>query len=151
MEVVITLLVVGALLLLAETVLPGMIAGIAGFGCLFAGVVVSYQEFGPGTGHLVLLGTLLSVLVGTVLWFRYFPHSRAGQLFVSQGVSGDSGAAQPELVGQTGVTQTALHPCGIALINGRRVDVVSEGAMIERGKQVKVIAVEGLRVVVRAV
>ena len=39
MERVATLLVIGTVLILLETVLPGMIAGLIGFGCLVAGVV----------------------------------------------------------------------------------------------------------------
>ena len=46
---------------------------------------------------------------------------------------------------------TPLRPSGTAVINGRRVDVVTEGGMIERNTPVKVVAIEGMRVVVRAV
>ena len=35
-------------------------------------------------------------------------------------------------------------------INGRRVDVVTEGPFVERGSPLKVVEVEGARVVVRA-
>ena len=42
-----------------------------------------------------------------------------------------------------------LRSSGSAVINGQRVDVVTEGAMIEKGSDIKVVAVEGLRVVVR--
>ena len=38
----------------------------------------------------------------------------------------------------------------MAVIGGHRVDVVTEGGMIERGAEVKVVGTEGLRVVVRA-
>lgn len=151
MTLVVTLLVVGALLLLLETVLPGMIAGIVGFVCLVAGVASAYEQFGSATGNAVLFWTVIGLLAGTVAWFRYFPHSRAGQLFVSKGISGDSGVARAELVGQAGTAQTHLRPSGTAVINGLRVDVVSEGTLIERGTAVKVVAVEGLRVVVREV
>ena len=47
------------------------------------------------------------------------------------------------------MTITPLRPAGKALIEGKRVDVISEGGFIERGAQVQVIQVEGLRVVVR--
>jgi membrane-bound serine protease (ClpP class) len=57
---------------------------------------------------------------------------------------------KPELLNQTGSALTNLRPAGTAIINDRRVDVVTEGAMIERGTPVKVVAVEGMRVVVRA-
>ena len=51
---------------------------------------------------------------------------------------------------QTGAALTLLRPSGTAVINGHRVDVVTEGAMIERNAPVQVVAVEGMRVVVRA-
>ena len=38
----------------------------------------------------------------------------------------------------------------MALIDGHRVDVVTEGPMIESGTPIKVVATEGLRTVVRA-
>jgi membrane-bound serine protease (ClpP class) len=48
------------------------------------------------------------------------------------------------------VAQSNLRPSGLALIDGKRIDVVTEGPMIERGTPVKVVAVEGMRVVVRS-
>src|SRR5204863_5858856 len=56
MELVITLFVVGAILLLLETVLPGMIAGAIGLICVIAAVIQSYVAFGPQTGTGVLMG-----------------------------------------------------------------------------------------------
>jgi membrane-bound serine protease (ClpP class) len=64
---------------------------------------------------------------------------------------GDIGTERPELLNQTGTAFTNLRPSGTAVINGKRVDVVTEGQMIERGTRVKVIAVEGMRIIVRAV
>jgi len=55
------------------------------------------------------------------------------------------------LIGKEGVARSGLRPAGLALIDGRRVDVVTEGALIENGARVKVVAVEGNRVVVRRV
>ncbi len=50
-----------------------------------------------------------------------------------------------------GPALTQLRPSGVALINGQRVDVVTEGGLIERGAAVKVVTVEGARIVVREV
>jgi len=55
------------------------------------------------------------------------------------------------LIGQEGVAKTSLRPAGLVLVDGKRIDVVTEGAMIEGGARVKVVAVEGNRVVVRRV
>ncbi|CCO07878.1 NfeD family protein [Desulforamulus hydrothermalis] len=56
-----------------------------------------------------------------------------------------------KLVGLAGVAATPLRPAGAALIDGKRVDVVTEGEFILAGTPVLVIAVEGSRVVVKAV
>jgi membrane-bound serine protease (ClpP class) len=61
--------------------------------------------------------------------------------------SDDVGAA---LLHKEGVAVTDLHPAGKALIDGHRADVVSESGYIGAGEHIRVIAVEGIRVIVRA-
>jgi membrane-bound serine protease (ClpP class) len=151
MPTVVTLILVGAALLLLETVLPGMIAGIVGFGCLVAGVVVAYLNFDVRTANFVLLAVVIGLIGGAFCWFKFFPESRLARLFISQQTVGDIGTERPDLLDQTGTALTGLRPSGTALIDGKRVDVVTEGPFIERGSPVKVVAVEGMRVVVRAV
>ncbi|MBU6400922.1 MAG: hypothetical protein KGS61_11430 [Verrucomicrobia bacterium] len=150
METVATLIIVGALLLLLETVLPGMIAGSLGVLCLIGGVVMGYATFGAQTGHLILLGVVVGLIVVALCWVKYFPDSRLARVFISQRTVGEIGTDKPELLDQTGLAQTPLRPSGAALINGQRIDVVTEGPFVERGAAIRVIAVEGMRVVVRA-
>lgn len=150
MEWVITLLVAGAVLLLLETVLPGMIAGVLGLLCLVAGAIQSFAVFGPQTGSYVLMGVIVLLVLGFILWARFFPDTRMGRHFTLQQTVGDIRTERPELLHQTGSALTPLRPSGTALINGHRVDVVTEGAMIDRNTPIKVVAVEGMRVVVRA-
>jgi membrane-bound serine protease (ClpP class) len=150
MAAVITLIVVGALLLLLETVLPGMVAGIVGCLCLGLGVLMTYARFGPGVGNFLLIGVVAGLVLLAVLWVRFFPDSRMGRMFITRRAVGNLGVEKPELVNQTGSTLTILRPSGTAVISGQRVDVVTEGDWIEAGTPVKVVAVEGLRVVVRA-
>jgi membrane-bound serine protease (ClpP class) len=148
---VITLLVAGAVLLLLETVLPGLIAGVLGLLCLIAGVIQSFVVFGPQTGSYVLMGVIVGLILGFILWARFLPDTRMGRIFtLKQTVGDDIRTERPELLNQTGSALTPLRPSGTALINGHRVDVVTEGAMIDRNTPIKVVAVEGMRVVVRA-
>jgi membrane-bound serine protease (ClpP class) len=148
--VVITLIVAGAVLLLLETVLPGLIAGILGLICLIAAIIQSYIEFGPETGTYVLFGVVAALIAGTIIWVKVFPQTRFARVFTSNRTVGDINTERPELLHQTGSALTPLRPSGTALINGNRVDVVTEGSMIDRNTPVKVVAVEGMRVVVRA-
>jgi membrane-bound serine protease (ClpP class) len=55
------------------------------------------------------------------------------------------------LLNQPGVAFTTLRPAGRAQINGKLIDVVSEGDFIDPGQQIEVIEVTGNRVVVRVV
>ena len=55
------------------------------------------------------------------------------------------------LVGEQGPVPTELRPSGSALLEGHPLDVVSEGAFIAKGELVRVISVQGSRVVVRRV
>ncbi|HWN97381.1 MAG TPA: NfeD family protein, partial [Methylomirabilota bacterium] len=146
----IALLVVGAILLVLETFLPGMIAGILGLFCLAAGVIQSFSTFGPKIGSYVLAGVIVGLMLGTVIWVKYFPQTRMARVFTSNRTVGDIGTERPELLNQTGAALTPLRPSGTALIGGHRIDVVTEGALIERNTPIKVVAVEGMRVVVRA-
>jgi len=147
---VIILLVAGLVLLLLETVLPGLVAGILGFVCLVVGLALAYSRFDARTANLILMAVLLLLVGGFACWVQFFPGSPVGRRFVSSSVAGNLDAERPELLHQNGTAFTPLRPSGTALLNGQRVDVVTEGPFVERGAPIKVIAVEGARVVVRA-
>jgi membrane-bound serine protease (ClpP class) len=52
------------------------------------------------------------------------------------------------LIGIEGTAFTDLRPSGTALLNGQRIDVVSEGNYIVRNSNVYVKSIEGSKVVV---
>jgi len=56
-----------------------------------------------------------------------------------------------DLLGSTGITTTQLTPSGKARFGSRLVDVVSDGDLIPRNAQVRVVAVYGNRVVVKQI
>lgn len=151
MATVVILLLAGAALLLSEIVLPGMVAGTVGVLCLIAGVFVSFNRYGPQLGTLVLAIVTIGLLAGFAVWVKYFPDSRAARWFISKRTLKDPQVVSGDLLHRTGTALSNLRPSGMANIGGRRVDVVTEGGMVERGTPVRVVAVEGMRVVVRAV
>ena len=134
-----------------ETLFPGMITGIIGFLCLVVAVILGYQEFGLRTGNLVLGGVVIGLALGVLGWLTFFPESRFARRFISKSATGELGVAKPALLHCTGVAITQLRPSGAAVFNGKRVDVITEGELIDRGVSVKVIEIEGARVVVREV
>lgn len=56
-----------------------------------------------------------------------------------------------ELIGAIGVCATDLRPSGTITVEGEPVDVVTEGNFVKQGDIVKVISVEGSRIVVRRI
>jgi len=54
------------------------------------------------------------------------------------------------LLNQIGETLTPLRPGGTARFGDDRIDVVSDGTPVDAGKAVRVVSVEGHRIVVRA-
>src|ERR1051325_4128720 len=116
MATVVTLLAAGALLILLETVLPGLIAGIIGFALLCIGIAFAYLRLDFQTANTVLAIVMIAGVVGTVLYIKYFPDSRVAQLFVSKRAVGELGVENPSLINQTGEALTKLRPSGTAVI-----------------------------------
>ncbi len=56
-----------------------------------------------------------------------------------------------KFLGAVGVCVTDLRPAGTITIDGEPVDVVAEGSFVKQGASVKVINVDGSRVMVRKV
>ncbi len=60
-----------------------------------------------------------------------------------------SNVNRTELLGKEGIALTILRPSGTAIINNERIDVVTEGGFVDQNAKIKVIKVEGVRIVVR--
>lgn len=142
---VILLIVVGLLALGVELfVIPGFgLAGIVGIAALAGGCIAAWVQLGPLWGVVTVAGTLLvSTWLVAVVLRRLVLRTKLGR------GGGTASADLESLVGSRGETGSDLRPAGIAIVDGRRVDVVSEGGFIEKGTKIKVIAVDGPRVVV---
>ena len=153
----IMLIASGVVLLCIELLLlPGFtLPGALGVLLMIAGVVWA----GWSAQSLVVAGLYLAVTAGITvplvlvgLWL--IPRTRIGQRIILQAAEQkESGFQAPsksleQLVGKRGTALTPLRPAGTALIEGRQVDVVTEGRFIERNTPIQVILVEGNRVVV---
>ena len=139
---------VGLVLLFLEVaIIPGFgVAGVSSILCLLAGVVLAWVQYGAawGVGSLVLAGGMALGLITLA------PRTRAGRelvLHTALTAAPDDGRAA-RLLGSFGVTLTPLRPSGAADLDGRRVDVVTDGVFIDAGQRIKVVSVEGARVLV---
>lgn len=146
------LFIVGVILLLLEVVLPGVgFFAIAGSLALFSGIVLASYDTGSGLRALGIAFLLAIVVVAIVV--RIFKHRGVWNKFILQDsmtteLGYSSSKAQGHLLGQTGEALTTLRPSGTAQIGEEKVDVVADGNYIDRGKPIKVVKIEGTRVVV---
>jgi len=146
-----------ALLLLEFFVIPGFgFAGILGILALLAALVMSVVGSGATPEFFLfaaarILFSLLAALLVSFLLLRLMPRTPFGRkLILDTGLRTDQ---QGDLrwLGKRGRATSPLRPAGIADIEGTRVDVVSEGELIEPGTPIDVIRVDGNRIVVRSV
>ena len=56
-----------------------------------------------------------------------------------------------QLLGKQGEALSMLRPAGTAMVDGRRLDVLTEGDYIASHSQIKVIRVEGSKIIVKQV
>jgi membrane-bound serine protease (ClpP class) len=99
------------------------------------------------------MDTILAFLIVAALIAIVVKLVRTVILKTSQNSADGFQAAPKELTvlaGQSGQSLSTLLPARVALIDGQRVDVVTDGEFIEPETKVEVVAVEGSRVVVRS-
>lgn len=152
---------VGIVLIAVEVlVIPGAsVAGVAGVIAMVSGLALVLVGAGAtvpiviqALGRVAL--SVLIALVGSVLALRLLPQLPFGRrLILDTGMSAGLGwVSAPESdqqwLGRSGTASSPLRPAGIATIDGRRVDVVSDGGFINAGAPIVVSRVDGNRIVV---
>ena len=68
-----------------------------------------------------------------------------------EGYVSSSREEDDEWLGREGTTLSELRPAGIAVIQGKRLDVVTDGEFVAAQQQVKIVEARGNRIVVRPV
>ncbi len=158
------LLVIGELVLHPGTVIPGVAGALLMVGALIWAMVDRYpgEPFLPTSAMLTRPLTNLAIAVCFALlaaWWlaKYLPrtslYGRIVLLSTVHGAPAVVGATHPSRVeiGQNGTAQSMLRPAGKAEFGGHTVDVITQGDFIDPGTAVRVVALDGLRVVVEKV
>lgn len=147
---VVGLLTLGYLFLFVELFVPGGVLGILGGLSILYGCFLAF-DLGPAWG----VGSVLLSLAVTAGGLTLFLRSRASHRFILEERPISAAKAPDErlagLLGQDGTTFTDLRPAGTAEFGDARIDVVTDGQHVSRGARVRVIEVEGVRVVVEPV
>jgi membrane-bound serine protease (ClpP class) len=152
----IALIVAGLLFLLAEIFVPhGGALAVLAVASISVGVAFAFF-YDPVAGLLTILGVALVIPIGMGLISELWPLTPYGRRMLVPGTSPeDTVAAQPHLQdlerlkGRFGRTLSALRPAGVVDFDGRRVDTLTEGMMVEPGQWVRCVDVRAGKVVVR--
>jgi len=151
------LLLLGLLLVMVEVFIPsGGVLGFLSITSLVAGVILAFYHRGAEVGFLFLTVTAVALPVTLMMAFRWWPKTPMGRRILldvpkSDEVLPDSPERRwlRQMVGRVGVAKSLMLPSGAIEVDGHTIDALTEGTPIERGQRVRVIAVNGNRVVVR--
>jgi membrane-bound ClpP family serine protease len=148
----IILQLVGVVVIIAEIILPsGGILSIVALSVFGYSLYIAFSEISKTVGFAFVAADLalipVLVIVGLKLLARS-PVTLRKTLSRENGVSSQSSELE-SYVGTQGNTVTDLRPAGIAVIYGKRVDVVTRGEYLEKNSAIIVTAVTGNQIIVR--
>lgn len=151
----IILLVIGIILIILEFFVPGGIIGLLGVASVLGALFLSGQDVGQMAMSVSI--ALIVAIVAAVILFKWISLEKGffKHIILRDQASNELGYVSQtnrlELIGLEGKVVTPLRPSGTALFDHERIDVISEGDFVEKDKKVKIIQVEGARVVVREI
>ncbi|WP_416361244.1 NfeD family protein [Mammaliicoccus sp. Dog046] len=146
---------VGVLLVIIELFVIGAILGILGFIAIIASFILVGENI-LTMGMIIAIALILTTIEWVILvkgFNRKIPFF--DKVILRDSTNKESGYTSHDdrshLIGKLCVTYTALRPSGIIIVDDERIDAVSDGTFIQKDQQVKIVQVEGTRVVVREI
>lgn len=154
------LLVVFFIVLLAEFFLPtGGFLGAVAIAILVAAISIAFSH-SMTAGLVAIAFVLVATPLFLVAMLRVWPHTAIGRRMLNrrpgQRAESTSTKTTPdgkpivELIGRRGVAKTDLLPSGMVVVDGEKIDAISNGMPIDAGTDVIVTSTDAGRVHVRA-
>ncbi|MEZ6196164.1 MAG: NfeD family protein [Planctomycetota bacterium] len=156
MTTIVALFVLATFFVVAEVLFPSFgLLSLLALGCYAAAVIEAF-EIGRTEGISAVVAVIVVVPAAIALGFQLLQRTRLGSRLLLSGPRAEdvhAGGADRGLArfrDATGVTAGPLRPSGVVLFGEDRVDAVSDGRFIAAGTPVRVIEIEGNRLVVEA-
>ncbi|WP_411343213.1 NfeD family protein [Paenibacillus sp. WLX1005] len=142
----------GLLLLVLEFFIPSFgILGILGAGSLIYAVVQAARDTSDALLSLGIAFVAAAIVVSIVAYI-FRKRGVWNRFILSEQLTSDesymANLQREQLIGLEGTSLTPLRPSGTILIEGRHIDVVTQGGYIERDRHVKVVRIDGSRIIV---
>jgi membrane-bound serine protease (ClpP class) len=151
----IVLFVIGIGLLISEMFISSFgILGILGITSIIFGITMGAYDTGNALRSLGIAALIALVII---IAFAYVFRKRGiwNRFILSEQLTTDKGyvpqLSREKWIGQEGFALSMLRPSGLADINGERLDVISSGEFIEEGKPLRVLSVDGTRILVKEI
>jgi len=144
----------GFILVVVEMFIPGFgVAGITGGILLILGIILIADNVYEAIVLAIIILAILAVALAIVLYF--FTKGKMKKIVLSEKQDKNGGYIGTEdlnyFLGKEGVALTVLRPSGTADFDGVKLDVVSEGEFLDKGTAIRVLKVQGRRILVRAI
>ncbi|HOK96021.1 MAG TPA: NfeD family protein, partial [Anaerohalosphaeraceae bacterium] len=150
----IVLYILCAVLLVAEVFVPsGGLLSICALACAAGGGVIFFR-ISSTAGWIGVIIAMFLIPGVLVLAYKLLPKTRFGHSVMLTPPNRQQGDAIPDkslldkLTGRQGKTVTPLRPVGTCDFDGLRVQCTAECGFIDKNEPVRVLFVEGMRVVV---
>lgn len=150
--------VVGLGLIVLEAFMPGFgLPGIAGVILHVIAVVFTWINHGPvaALGMTIILLSIIAIAVSISLRSAANGKLSKSKIVLSETESNEAGYRSSEdmqvFLGKEGVATTVLRPTGMAEFDDVKLNVVSDGEYIQAGTGVRIVRVEGNRILVRTI
>ena len=150
--------VVGIGLLVLEAFMPGFgLPGISGIVMEIVAIVLTWVTHGPvaALGLTIIVLSLIAIAISMSLRSATKGRLSRSKIILKERESNEAGYRSAEdmqvFLGKEGETTTVCRPTGMAEFDGVKLNVVSEGEFIPVGTRVRIVLVEGSRIVVRVI
>ena len=155
-SIFVLLLFIGGISLIGlEMFIPGGIVGTVGI----ITVIYAIIYINKSTYHIAFI-LVISLILAAIQFYvnRNVFHKRLmllNRLVLNDSISTEDGyvasESRLELIGKKLQAYTDLRPAGVAVLGNEKLDVVTDGDFIEKGNEIEIIRVEGMRIVVKKI
>ncbi|MCE9531714.1 MAG: hypothetical protein K8T89_11420 [Planctomycetes bacterium] len=152
------LIAVGVILMIVELFVPtGGICFILASVFAISGVALTFFYGDTWTGMITLVAVFIIGPIAISALFYLWPEALWGNRLIHRPEDDVTVAAMPgnasleQLKGRIGRVVSGLRPSGIVEFDGKRIDCMSEGMMIDANRMVRCIDVRAGRVLVREI
>ena len=149
---------VGIGLLVLEAFMPGFgLPGISGIVMEIVAIALTWVNHGPvaALGLTIIVLSLIAIAISMSLRSATKGRLSRSKIILKERESNEAGYRSAEdmqvFLGREGETTTVCRPTGMAEFDGVKLNVVSDGEFLPAGTRVRIVQVEGSRIVVRVI